>query len=108
MTNPFMYEGTFAHEFQHLLHRDTDPDEETFINEGLSDFAQYLVGYGHPTSHVDFFMNNLKNPLTEWGDQSQEQILGDYGIAYLFQLYLYEPAKTIILLCFFYLEQQLL
>ncbi|WP_018931945.1 choice-of-anchor J domain-containing protein [Gracilibacillus lacisalsi] len=87
---PFLYEGTFAHEFQHLLHHDSDPAEENFINEGLSDFAQYLVGYGHSTSHVDFFMNNLKNSLTQWGDQSDLQILGDYGVSYLFQLYLYE------------------
>jgi immune inhibitor A len=87
---PFQYEGTFAHEFQHLLHRDTDNGEETFINEGLSDFAQYLVGYGHSTSHVNFFMQNPRNSLTTWSDQSDLQILGDYGTAYLFQLYLYE------------------
>ena len=87
---PYLYEGTFAHEFQHLLHNDTDSAEENFINEGLADFAQYLVGYGHSASHVDFFMNNLKNSLTQWGDQSDLQILGDYGTAYLFQLYLYE------------------
>lgn len=87
---PFLYEGTFAHEFQHLLHHDSDGAEENFINEGLADFAQFLVGYGHSDSHVDFFMNNLKNSLTQWGDQSDLQILGDYGVAYLFQLYLNE------------------
>ncbi|WP_342433246.1 choice-of-anchor J domain-containing protein [Neobacillus sp. FSL H8-0543] len=87
---PFLYEGTFAHEFQHLLHNDSDSAEENFINEGLADFAQYLVGYGHSDSHVNFFMNNLKNSLTQWGDQSDLQILGDYGTAYLFQLYLFE------------------
>ena len=87
---PYMYEGTFAHEFQHLLHRDSDSAEEKFINEGLSDFAQFLVGYGHADSHVDFIMENLKNSLTLWEDQSDLQVLGDYGIAYLFQLYLYE------------------
>lgn len=87
---PYMYEGTFAHEFQHLLHRDIDSAEENFINEGLSDFAQYLVGYGHSEGHVNFFMNNLKNSLTSWEDQGGLQILGDYGNAYLFQLYLYE------------------
>ncbi|MFD0693190.1 choice-of-anchor J domain-containing protein [Paenibacillus sp. GCM10027628] len=87
---PYLYEGTFAHEFQHLLHRDSDSGEENFINEGLSDFAQYLVGYGHPQGHVDFFMNHLRNSLTLWGDQTDLQILGDYGNAYLFQLYLYE------------------
>ncbi|WP_180960222.1 immune inhibitor A domain-containing protein [Neobacillus cucumis] len=88
--NPYLYEGVFAHEFQHLLHRDSDAAEENFVNEGLSDFAQYLVGYGHSTKHVEFFMNNLRNSLTIWGDQSDLQILGDYGTAYLFQLYLYE------------------
>ncbi|MBD0378834.1 choice-of-anchor J domain-containing protein [Paenibacillus sedimenti] len=89
-TKPYLYEGTFAHEFQHLLHRDSDSGEENFINEGLSDFAQYLVGYGHSQGHVDFFMNHLRNSLTLWGDQTDLQILGDYGNAYLFQLYLYE------------------
>lgn len=88
--NPYLYEGVFAHEFQHLLHRDSDGAEESFVNEGLSDFAQYLVGYGHSTGHINFFMNNLRNSLTLWGDQSDLQILGDYGNAYLFQLYLYE------------------
>jgi immune inhibitor A len=88
--SPYLYEGVFAHEFQHLLHRDTDPNEDNFVNEGLSDFAQYLVGYGHSQGHVDFFMNNLRNSLTMWGDQSDLQILGDYGTGYLFQLYLYE------------------
>ncbi|WJH35957.1 immune inhibitor A [Paenibacillus sp. CC-CFT747] len=87
---PYLYEGTFAHEFQHLLHRDSDAGEENFINEGLSDFAQFLVGYGHSQGHVDFFMNHLRNSLTLWGDQSDLQILGDYGNAYLFQLYLYD------------------
>ena len=42
---PRMYEGTFAHEWQHLLQSYTDPDEETWVNEGLSDYAQTLVGY---------------------------------------------------------------
>ncbi|SFE73330.1 Immune inhibitor A peptidase M6 [Paenibacillus catalpae] len=87
---PYLYEGVFAHEFQHLLHRDTDPSEESFINEGLSDFAQYMVGYGHSTDHVNEFLSNLRNSLTLWGDQSDLQILADYGNAYLFQLYLYD------------------
>ncbi|MDF2520049.1 MAG: peptidase, partial [Clostridia bacterium] len=37
--------GTVAHEFQHLIHRDNDDSEETWINEGMSDFAEYLCGY---------------------------------------------------------------
>ncbi|WP_052339392.1 immune inhibitor A domain-containing protein [Gorillibacterium massiliense] len=87
---PYLYEGVFAHEFQHLLHRDTDPAEESFINEGLSDFAQYMVGYGHSIDHVNAFMSHLRNSLTLWGDQTDLQILSDYGNAYLFELYLYD------------------
>ena len=41
---PHLYEGTFAHEWQHLLHNYTDPFETNWINEGLSDFAQTLTG----------------------------------------------------------------
>ena len=42
---PNLYEGTFAHEWQHLLQYYTDPIETTWVNEGLSDFAQTLTGY---------------------------------------------------------------
>ena len=42
-----LYEGVFAHEYQHLLQHYTDPNEVNFVNEGLSDFAISLVGYGN-------------------------------------------------------------
>ena len=42
---PYLYEGTFAHEYQHLLEYYQDPDEVSWVNEGLSDFAQTLTGY---------------------------------------------------------------
>lgn len=85
---PHLYEGTVAHEYQHLIHDDNDSDEETWINEGMSDFAEYLVGYGHPDGHVDFIREHPENSLVAWEDQGPREILGDYGIAYLFQLYL--------------------
>ena len=50
---PNLYEGTFAHEWQHLLHHYTDPLETNWVNEGLSDFAQTLVGYVDATTTVD-------------------------------------------------------
>ncbi|ADU52151.1 peptidase M6 immune inhibitor A [Thermaerobacter marianensis DSM 12885] len=87
---PYLYEGTLAHEFQHLIHDDYDSDEDNWINEGISDFAEFLVGYGHPDSHVGWYLDHPENSLTAWGDQGDRQILADYGIAYLFQLYLYD------------------
>jgi hypothetical protein len=83
---PYLYEGVFAHEFQHLIHFDIDPDEETWVNEGLADLAAYLCGYGHQAGHVAYYM--VYHPmvsLTFWGGGLQ-----DYGANYLFQLYLYE------------------
>lgn len=85
-----LYEGVFAHEYQHLLHDDYDSDEDTFINEGLSDLAEFLVGYGHPESHVNAAANLPENSLTLWGDQGDLEILADYGNSYLFQYYLME------------------
>lgn len=85
-SRPYLYEGVFAHEFQHLIHFDIDPDEETWVNEGLADLAGYLCGYGHQAGHVAYYM--VYHPmvsLTFWGGGLQ-----DYGANYLFQLYLYE------------------
>jgi hypothetical protein len=41
--------GTIAHEFQHMINlgvriRDNAPDEDTWLNEGLSHFAEEIVG----------------------------------------------------------------
>ena len=83
---PFLYEGTFAHEFEHLIHFDIDPDEPSWVDEGLADLAGFLCGYGHSSGHVAYYM--VYHPftaLTFWGSG-----LEDYGASYLFQLYLWE------------------
>lgn len=86
------YFGVTAHEFQHLIHDDNDSMEETWINEGMSDFAEYLCGYGHPWGHVNFFLDHPENSLVEWDEHysaaTGPETLADYGQAYLFQLYL--------------------
>ena len=104
---PRLYEGVFAHEYQHLLESYEDPDEVNWINEGLSDWAQTLVGYVNPSlpitdkgfdSHIQCFTGFLsvltpvnpnpraacgpENSLTRWEDQGPGEILADYGAAY--------------------------
>ena len=103
---PHLYEGVFAHEYQHLLESYEDSDEFNWINEGLSDWAQTLVGYVNPSvpitdkgfdSHIQCFLGWLsvqtpanpnpgaggpENSLTRWGDQGPGEILCDYGAAY--------------------------
>ncbi len=84
--------GTVAHEYQHLIHDDNDSDEETWINEGMSDFAEYLCGYGHPMGHVNYFLDHPENSLVSWDEyyssETGPETLADYGQAYLLQLYL--------------------
>lgn len=82
---PNLYEGTVAHELEHLIHFDQDADEESWVDEGLADLAEYLNGFGHPVSHVVYYLAFHRTPLTIWGSQ-----LEDYGASYLFQLYLLE------------------
>lgn len=82
---PFLYEGTVAHELEHLIHNDYDQNEESWIDEGLADLAQLVNGFGHDDGHVVYYLAFNRTSLTQWGSQ-----LEDYGAAYLFQVYLAE------------------
>ena len=110
---PFLYEGVFAHEYQHLLEYYENDAEVNWVNEGLSDWAQTLTGYVDPSrpvtvkgfdSHVQCFLGWLRqqtlfnpipreasgpeNSLTLWGDQGDDETLCDYGAAYTMTEYL--------------------
>ncbi|MFE0068984.1 choice-of-anchor J domain-containing protein [Nonomuraea sp. NPDC059023] len=111
---PNSYEGTFAHEWQHLQMYYTDSFEGNWINEGLSDYAMYLTGYSDSlkTVHEKGWDSHLicqqgwatvqtpanpnvrdcggpENSLTLWGEgNTGGDVLADYGNAYAFMLYL--------------------
>jgi hypothetical protein len=111
---PELFEGTLAHEYQHLIHEDYDPDELNWVNEGMADFAELLTGYGDLNLHMDEmgydthiqgFLGWLsvahpewnpipsetgpENSLTMWEDQDKPgEIFADYGFAYYFMSYL--------------------
>jgi len=112
-TRPWLYEATFAHEWQHLLEYYADPAEVPWVNEGLSDYAQTLTGYTDPAktvwqpgfdSHLACFRgfgdvktNYNTNPrecggpansLNLWNEGTPDDVLADYGNAYQFMLYL--------------------
>ena len=114
---PWLYEGVFGHEWQHLLQYYTDPNEVTWVNEGLSDFAMALDGYIDATATVadPGFDNHLicyqgygtvktaynpipydcggaQNSLNLWGEDTDNagSVLADYGEAFSFMLFLYD------------------
>ncbi|MFH1009009.1 MAG: Ig-like domain-containing protein, partial [Candidatus Latescibacterota bacterium] len=75
--------STLAHEFQHMIHFNHDPDEETWINEGCSTFAEWVCGY--PMRPPVHFRNDPNNSLVVWSS-----ILADYEQTGMFVAYLYE------------------
>ncbi|HKI23202.1 MAG TPA: hypothetical protein VKA24_07265 [Gaiellaceae bacterium] len=116
---PFLYEGVFAHEYQHLLEYYENNAEVNWVNEGLADWAQTLTGYVDPSrpvtakgfdSHVQCFLGWLRqqttfnpipreasgpeNSLTLWGDQGPDELLCEYGAAYTFMEYVHGQFGT--------------
>jgi hypothetical protein len=87
---PYLYEGVFAHEYQHLLHDDYDSDEVNFINEGLSMFAEFFTGYVVGNDAYSTYEALPENSLVVWGDQGDREIVADYGMVFLYHMYLYE------------------
>lgn len=90
VSRPYVYESTFAHEYQHLLHDEIDPDEDTWVNEGLSMASEFLCGYGIDMTYVTYYLYWPENSLTVWGDLPGDLILGDYGAVLMFMAYLYD------------------
>ncbi len=83
---PYEYEGTFAHEFQHLIHRDVDNDELSWVNEGCSTLAEYICGYGFPSSHIYYYFAYFwDTSLVIW-----RNYLENYGVVFLWTFYMYE------------------
>ncbi|MCM3588211.1 immune inhibitor A [Mesobacillus maritimus] len=84
--------GTTIHELQHLIHADNDGDEETWINEGMSTFSEYLGGYGLDSSSINFYLDHPENSLTLWDDhvgaETGPETIADYGQVQLFTTYL--------------------
>jgi Immune inhibitor A peptidase M6 len=84
--------GTTIHELQHLIHADNDSAEETWINEGMSTFSEYLGGYGHDDRSINFYLDHPENSLVNWDEHVRAatgpETIADYGQVYLFTLYM--------------------
>ena len=82
----YLAHATLAHEFQHLIHWGRDSDEETWIDEGLSGYAEELVGFPEADpSMVPSFLADPSIDLTRWVYDS-----ASYGKTYLFASFLAE------------------
>ncbi|MFH2000472.1 MAG: hypothetical protein ABIK28_12375 [Planctomycetota bacterium] len=71
-----------AHEFEHMIHFDTDSNEDSWVDEGMGELAMWL--FGHPDS-ISGFNTNPDNSLVDFSGA-----WGDYIQTYLWTLYAYE------------------
>lgn len=79
--------ATTAHELQHLIHYRQDRDEATWVNEGLSELAGSLCGYG--IGRPQRYLEDTAPALNRWSNT-----LADYSRAGLWMLYLDEQFGT--------------
>jgi immune inhibitor A len=81
------YETVLAHEFQHMVHWYNDRNEETWVNEGMSELAQEIAGYPPDTGFATIFASVPDTQLNTWNDGASGN--GEhYGSSYLFMAYL--------------------
>ncbi len=81
-------DSILAHEFQHMIHWYNDANEETWVNEGLSELAMTLNGYD--TGGVErAFTQTPDTQLNAWGDSPNESV-AHYGGSFLFMSYFLE------------------
>jgi len=80
------YNAILAHELQHMIHWNADRNEDTWINEGLSELAMRLNGYDMAGAILPF-TNSPDTQLNAWAEDPAEAG-SHYGGSYLFMEYL--------------------
>jgi len=80
--------GVLAHEFQHMIHWNQDRNEDTWINEGLSELASFINGYD--VGGFDFiFTQDPDLQLNNWPNENSETA-PHYGASFLFLTYFFD------------------
>jgi len=76
--------STLAHEFQHMIHWNGDRNETSWLNEGFSVLAEFLMDY--PTWFDSLYIQDTDLQLTDWPTDSS-QSPPHYGAGFLFTDY---------------------
>jgi len=81
------YAGVIAHEFQHLIALNHDPNEDTWISEGMSELAIFLNGDDPGADEVAAMTPEIQ--LNTWPDGGVADAR-NYGTAFSFMLYFWD------------------
>lgn len=73
-----------AHQLALMVAYNYDPDEETWLDDGLGSLAEYVAGYGH-RPEIEDYLAYPDRSLTTWQGNTT-----DVGQSYLWLLYLRE------------------
>ncbi len=83
--NSSYYDGTLAHEFQHMIHWANDRNEDSWVNEGMSMLAERLNGFD--TGGFDIaYSEKPDTQLDTWTDPTEGND-EHYGASFLFMDY---------------------
>ena len=86
--NTSFYDGTLAHEFQHMIHWANDRNEDSWVTEGMSELAGFLNGFDPGGADIAY-MDTPDTQLTTWPASSAEPVEQHYGASYLFMNYFF-------------------
>ena len=78
--------GVLAHEFQHMIHWYRDRNEESWLNEGFSELAAFLNGYGGKGGFDWVYSQNPDLQLNDWPNDPNATT-PHYGAGFLFVTY---------------------
>ena len=81
------YESVLAHEFQHMVHWHIDQNEEAWLNEGASELAAMIAGYG-ASGFAGSFLRDPALQLNTWPEDDNRG--AHYGAAFMFMAYFYD------------------
>jgi immune inhibitor A len=81
------FDGILAHEDQHMIHWAQDRDEDTWVNEGLSELAGQINGYDVGSTDLSFGASP-DTQLNSWPELAEAD--PHYGASYLFMAYFLE------------------
>jgi hypothetical protein len=82
-----LYDGTLVHEIQHLIQWNLDANEDKWLNEGLSQVAETMVGLD--TVDPVVYPEQSFVRLDRWSDAASE-VYAHYAGSYLYVIYLRE------------------
>lgn len=83
----WMVQSTTAHEFQHMVRANVTPNQDSWLNEGLSVFTQLYMGYPDGAWSATEYQDNPHTQLNSWGEGN---IGAHYGNASMYVTYFYE------------------